>query len=102
MNKKIILLPGLVVSLFLPMVALAAELKVEKIITNVMDIIVWPVFIGAVVIMFIWAGILFATAQGDPSKITTAKKAVLWAVVGAIVGVVAFSGVKLIKTILGV
>lgn len=102
MNKKIVLLYASVISLALPVVVFAAPLDVKKIINNALDIVVWPVFIGAVVIMFIWAGILFATAQGDPSKIGTAKKAVTWAVIGAIVGIGAFSLVGLVTSILGV
>jgi len=64
--------------------------------------VLWPIFGGLVIVMFIYAGILFVTAQGDPSKISTARKAVLWAVVGIIVAFVAFSAVKLMREILGV
>ena len=33
----------------------------------------------------IWAGFLFLTAQGDPGKLTTARRAFTWAVIGTAV-----------------
>lgn len=72
------------------------------IINNIIQIVVWPVFITAVVVMFIWAGFKFLTAQGEPGKITEARKALIWAVVGVAVGIVAFSAYATIKYILGI
>jgi hypothetical protein len=63
--------------------------------------IMWPVFTGLAVIMFIYAGILFITANGDPGKIDTAKKAVVWGVVGIIVGILGYSVVGIIKQAIG-
>ena len=76
-------------------------LNIIAIIENLEKTVVWPIFLGLVVIMFIWAGILFVTAQGDPAKISQAKKAVIWAVVGVIVAFLAFSAVGIITKILG-
>jgi len=41
--------------------------------------------IGGVVaaLMIMWAGFLYVTARGNPSKIETAHKALTWAVIGA-------------------
>ncbi|OGZ64036.1 MAG: hypothetical protein A3A98_03775 [Candidatus Staskawiczbacteria bacterium RIFCSPLOWO2_01_FULL_40_39] len=77
-------------------------IDINAIIYRFLDMVLWPIFGGLVIVMFIYAGILFVTAQGDPSKISTARKAVLWAVVGIIVAFVAFSAVKLMREILGV
>jgi hypothetical protein len=33
----------------------------------------------------IWAGYLFVTSQGDPGKLTTARRAFTWAVIGTAV-----------------
>lgn len=102
MNKKIISLFTLITLLAFPMAAFAAPLNVMQIIDNLRNKVIWPVFVGAIVIMFIFAGFKFATAAGDPSKIQTAKKAVAWAVVGVVVGIAAFSAEKIIRTILNV
>ena len=72
----------------------------KTIIDNLLSIVVWPVFFGASIIMIIWAGFLFLTAHGDPAKIITAQKAVIWAVVGIVVAIAAFSAVNIINKIL--
>ena len=72
-----------------------------QIISNILSMILWPVFAGAVTIMFLYAGILFVTASGDPSKITKAKSAVMWAIIGTIVGIIAYSASSIIKRALG-
>ncbi|MFA6519797.1 MAG: hypothetical protein WCT41_03195 [Candidatus Paceibacterota bacterium] len=43
--------------------------------------------IGAVVVvlMLVYVGFLFVVARGDPGKITTARTALLWTVIGALV-----------------
>lgn len=71
------------------------------IIDRIRNWIVWPVFSGLVVIMIIYAGILFVTSAGDPSKITRARQAVLWAGVGVLVGLLAYAAVGFIKLIIG-
>jgi len=63
--------------------------------------VVWPIFVGAVVIMVIYAGFLFLTSAGDPTKLTKAKMATVWAIVGIAVGILAFSAMDLIKKVLG-
>lgn len=72
------------------------------ILNNVRTYIIWPVFAGAAVIMFLYAGILFVTSAGDPSKITKAKTAVIWAIVGIAVGLIAYVAVGWIRFIVGV
>ena len=52
------------------------------------------------VIMFIVAGILYMTAQGEPEKINKAKTAVKSAVIGTVIAVVAAGVLELIKDIL--
>ena len=64
---------------------------------NVIDIIntilnfIWPVFIGVAVIFFLVAAFIFVTANGDPGKIGSARQALLWGVIGIVVGGIAFS-----------
>jgi hypothetical protein len=38
-----------------------------------------------VVVMIIWVGFMFVKAQGNPSEIETAKKALLWTIVGGLI-----------------
>ena len=104
-NKKVFFSYALALLLLLPAVILAQitptpAINVKAIIERFLNLIVWPLFAGASVLAFIWAGILYLTAQGDPGKISTANKAVIWGVVGIIIGLVGFSAVELLKAIL--
>jgi hypothetical protein len=101
MNKKLFALVSSLGIILFPITAFALN-DVNDIIANILSFIVWPIFVGVVIIMFIYAGILFATASGDPGRVATAKKAVIWAFIGAIVGVAAYSAVNIIGSILGV
>lgn len=60
----------------------------------------WKIFFAIAVIMFILAGIEFLTSQGEPGKISKAKAFVIWGVVGIVVGVAAFSIVKIVTNLL--
>ena len=55
--------------------------------TLLKDILQLIVQIGTIVIvlMLVYVGFLFVTARGEPGKITTARTALLWTVVGALV-----------------
>ncbi|MDE2173184.1 MAG: hypothetical protein KGJ31_01100 [Patescibacteria group bacterium] len=39
----------------------------------------------AVILMLVYVGFLFVTARGEPGKISTARQALLWTVVGALI-----------------
>lgn len=45
------------------------------------------VYIGAIIVIFmlVYVGFLFVTARGNETKITEARKALLWTVVGALI-----------------
>lgn len=60
---------------------------------------VWQFFAGLTVIMFIYAGVLFVTSSGAPDRITRARMAALWGVVGIVVAVIAYSIVSVVKTL---
>jgi uncharacterized BrkB/YihY/UPF0761 family membrane protein len=56
---------------------------------------------GAVaVICFVLAGILFLTSKGEPEKLKLARSAFFWGVAGVIVGIMAFSIIKLVSALL--
>jgi hypothetical protein len=65
--------------------------------TNVVGVInmlfnlIWPPIVAAVVILFIMAGFSFLTAQGDPSKLESARRFALWGIVGIVAILLAFS-----------
>lgn len=56
---------------------------------------------ACVIIGFAISAILFLTSAGDPSKLTQAKSAFVWAVVGTIVAVIAFNGEGFVNSLVG-
>jgi hypothetical protein len=54
------------------------------------------------VIMLLWAGYLYLTAQDDEKQIEKAKHTIMYAVIGIIVAVLANGTPKLISSFLGV
>lgn len=61
----------------------------------------WIVFAGIAVICFLIAGILFLTAGGAPEKIQAARSAFLWGVAGVVVGIIAYSVIAIVGSIVG-
>jgi len=53
------------------------------------------------VVMIIVAGILYLTSAGSPERIGTAKKALIYAVVGIVIGASASAIVAVIKNVIG-
>lgn len=100
MNKKLIIVLSLVVLSVLPATVLAAippQPQLPNQVTNLWTVIVgilgflWPIFVGIAMIMFMIAGFIFLTANGDPNKVKTARDAMIWGTVGMIVGLLSFS-----------
>jgi len=61
----------------------------ETVLSGVLDVIYFVVGAFAVIIIIL-AGFTFATANGDPAKITKARMAILYSVIGLIVVMFAF------------
>ncbi len=61
---------------------------------------IWIIFGFIVLVCFIYAGIIFLTAGGNPDKIEKARSAVLYGVVGIVVGVIAYGILAIIQNIL--
>jgi hypothetical protein len=53
-------------------------------------------------IMIIVSGILFLTSAGSPTRMETAKKALVYAMVGIVIGISATAIVQIIKQVIGV
>jgi hypothetical protein len=53
------------------------------------------------VIMIIWAGVLFMTAAGNEQKITTARRALTWSIVGIVVAFIGKGWTTIVNNIIG-
>lgn len=58
----------------------------------------WIIFTIIAVIMFVIAGIMFMTAQGNAEKVVQARSAFLWGVAGVVVGIIAFTIITIVKS----
>ncbi|MBU2635258.1 pilin [Patescibacteria group bacterium] len=110
--KKILLTSIFISLLIFPLVGYSQSQYLEEIpsipilgpggaIAKVTNILFTLLVLGAV-ISFIYAGFLFVTSSGDPQKFDTAKKAVLYGVIGLLIAFSSWGIVKLVKTIFGV
>ena len=54
-----------------------------ELLTLILNNIVMPIAVVAVVVWIIWAGFTYLTAQGKPAEIEKAHKRLLWSLVGA-------------------
>ncbi len=77
-----------------------ADLSATDAMNRILNII-WPFFIGFAIIMFLVAGFSFLASMGDPTKVAGARMAILWGIVGVIVGILAFSLPFIIRNTLG-
>ena len=57
----------------------------QKFVEVVVTDIVIPIGTVIVILAIIYSGFLFVTAQGNPAKLETAKKAFLWSAIGAVI-----------------
>src|ERR1700722_14117106 len=97
-NKKIAGISVVLGFLVMPLMVLADPLApvqqwIVGIIQNLLNLVIWPVFVGATIIMLIYAGFMFVTSHGDPGKIKSAREAVIWAIVGIVVVIFAYSAI---------
>ena len=63
---------------------LGANSNLTTLLTSILKFVVR---IGAIVVilMLVYVGYLFVVAQGEPGKITDARRALLWTIVGALI-----------------
>lgn len=80
---------------------MAAAINFTTILEQVRSKIVWPIFAGLAVIMFIYAGIMFLTSAGNPGNLTKAKDAVIWGVVGIIVAIAGYGVIGMVRGWMG-
>ena len=72
-------------------------------VNTVINVINWFSWIvsAVAVVMGIYAGFLFMTARGEPATLSSARKRLIWAVVGIAVAILAFGIISITSTILG-
>jgi len=103
MNKKIILSLVLVSLVTLPFIAGAqpsAKIGSLDQLVSTLESALWTIFGAIAVVMFVVAGMLFLTASGDPEKIKSARNAAIWGVAGVVVGIMAYSIVEIVSSML--
>jgi len=61
---------------------------------------IFTIAIPLAVITIIWSGVLFMTAAGDETKVTTARKALTWSIVGLAIAIIGKGFTTLIQDIL--
>ena len=107
--KKITLSSILVAAMTLPVAALAQTTpptgvpsisSLSAMITYI-EQAMWVIFGGIAVIAFVTAGILFLVAGGQPEKIQAARSAFIWGVAGVVVGIVAYSIIAIVSSVMG-
>jgi uncharacterized membrane protein (DUF485 family) len=99
MNKKALFLTISGV-LILPAIV-SAQITVTSIMTSVIYT-AWVIAVGIIIILWIVTGILFLTALGNPSKLTSARTALLTSIAGTAVAILAFSALQLVGNSLGI
>lgn len=105
--QKIKIALALVLSAVLlsPVVALAVPAGVPTVsglsqIVTYIENALWIIFGLIAVIMFVVAGITFMTAGGQPDKVATARSAFIWGVAGVVVGILAYSIIAIVSTVM--
>jgi len=99
MNKKILFLITSVILVF-PTLITAEGVTIESMVSAAVHT-VWIIAAGIVVVLWIVTGILFLLAQTNPSKLTSAKTALLTSIAGTVLVILAFSALKLIGSSIG-
>jgi hypothetical protein len=100
---------GLLTFCFVPLLVNAQDTPPPSPITDPSDIIrtlenvrniIWAILGFVVVIMFIWAGITFVTAEGDPTKLGAARNRLMYGVIGIIVALLAGGILTLVMSLM--
>jgi len=100
MNKKILFLL-LLTALSLPIATFAAVTNIQSLMETLVGSVLWSIFTAIVVVCFVYAGILFLTAGGDPTKLASARSSFIWGIAGVVVGIMAYSIINILSNMLG-
>ncbi|MCX6788395.1 MAG: pilin [Candidatus Jorgensenbacteria bacterium] len=75
--------------------------SINGLINRIIDILIIlgiPIASG----MIIWAAFLFMTSGGEPDKLTTARHAILWTVIGFVILLIAKGIASIIRSVMGI
>lgn len=98
--KSAVFLPILVVLMAFPLVSYAQNpVDIQGILDRLNEIID-IVYFGIISLIITWIGVMYLLARGEPSKIQTANKALLWGVIGIAVGSLSYIAYQLINYII--
>jgi len=56
-----------------------------------LELYAWIIFATVAIIVFVFAGVLFISAQGDAEKLKTAKRAFVWGIIGAVLAILSYA-----------
>ena len=101
--RKDIIFPVLFFTLVLAPLSIAFAADIPPQLIDMLNRIVtlaYTIFGVFAVVSFMYAGIMFAVAKGDAQKLDQAKAGLIWAVVGAGLGIISASIMPILKTFL--
>jgi len=93
-KQKLLLAIPLSAILLFPFSA-SAQVTITGMVNNV-GMVIGQVAVAIVIIFWLITGILFLSAQGDPTKLSTAKKALFASIGGTVICIVAASAIGII------
>src|SRR3989344_5570299 len=81
-----------------------SSVSMGSIVPVVMQLVNWFAwFVGVMaVVMGLYSGFLFITARDNANKLETARKTMMWAIIGIAVAILSFSLVKISSSIFGI
>lgn len=100
MNKKILFLIFLAVIFILPVTSFAAVSTIQDLVNNAV-ISLSGIGAGLATISFVVAGIMYLSATGNPARMGTAKIALMAAIIGIVIIVLAATAQVFVKTFFG-
>ena len=92
--KKNLLTLILLSALLLPIVASAQS--ITTMVGNVAKVII---IVAGIIVVVLWVvtGVLFLAAQGAPEKLTKAKSALIGAIIGTVIVILAYTGTTIVN-----
>jgi hypothetical protein len=58
--------------------------SIDSLLNTVIDVVIF-MLVPVIILMLVYSGFLFVQAQGNPAKISEAKKVFVWTLIGAFV-----------------
>lgn len=98
--QNFIFLGLLLAILILPNFTSAAQVTITSIVNSLFTTIS---YLAGVIAIICWVitGLMFLTAMGDPSKVTTARKALIFAIIGTAIALLAGTAPSLVGSAIG-